>query len=195
MLFSIIIPMYNTESTLDRCLSSILKQQYQDFQVILVDDGSEDGSLSIAHSYAQRDDRFFVASSCHGGAGAARNKGLAYASGDYILFMDADDCWISDRLLMQLHCRITQDRPDVLMFQMYKVTESGTVLTRYTKPPFQNENKVLELKDVYLDLVRDGHTLAAAWNKCIRRTLLLSHGILFREDVLGRSSDISHGSG
>ena len=186
---SIIIPVYNGAATLDRSLASILAQTYGDYQVVIVDDGSTDESLAIARDYAGQDDRFTVCSSPCGGPGAARNKGLSIALGEYVLYMDADDYWVRADLLQELDHRITNQPADVYMYQMVKVTEDGSVLERYTKPPFANAEQVLPLDDVYEDLVRDGHTLAAAWNKCVRRELLLEKGIRFREDVLGEDID------
>jgi len=189
MRFSIIIPMYNAENTLDKCLSSIVSQSFRDYQVLIVDDSSGDGSLAVAEQYAARDARFTVFSIGHGGPGAARNAGLDRAEGDYILHMDADDCWIRDDLLQELENRILTQPADVYMYQTIKVTEAGTVLKRYAKPPFEKPDQVLELKEVYQDLVSDGQALASACNKCVRRALLLENGIRFREDVLGEDID------
>ena len=189
MLFSIIIPMYNERNTLDKCLSSILKQSEEDYQVLIVDDGSTDASLEIAKGYEARDPRFSVISTPHRETGAARNKGLEYARGEYVIYMDADDYWLREDLLQILKNRIEQHPTDVLMYQMVKVTDEGDVLKRYTKPRFQRADEVLELKDIYLDLVRDGQVLASACNKCVRRELLEKKGVVFREDVLCEDID------
>lgn len=189
MRFSIIIPVYNAQDTLDKCLSSILRQSFPDYQVLLIDDGSTDESVASARKYTHRDPRFSLFSIPHQGPGAARNAGLDRAEGDYVVYMDADDYWIREDLLQALEKRINTQSADVYMYQMVKTTEEGAVLTRYTKPPFDNADRVLELKEVYQDLVSDGHTLAAAWNKCVRRDLLLEKGIRFREDVIGEDID------
>lgn len=189
MRMSVIIPVYNGAAVLDRCLESILAQTFRDYQVVIVDDGSTDESLTIAKGYESRDPRFAVLSTPHGGPGAARNAGLSRARGEYVLYMDADDCWVRKDLLQELENRIQKQPADAYMYQMAKVTEDGAVLERYAKPPFEHADEVLALGDVYQDLVRDGHTLAAAWNKCVRRELLLENGIRFREDVLGEDID------
>ena len=90
---SIIIPVYNAEKFLDRCLSSVLGQTYQDIEVVAVNDGSKDGSEALLRRYAERDNRVRVISQENAGVAIARNVGLANASGEYILFVDADD-WI-----------------------------------------------------------------------------------------------------
>lgn len=189
MRFSIIIPVYNGADTLARCLDSILRQTFSGYQVCIVDDGSVDGTAAIAAGYAKADSRIEVVTTRNHGTGAARNRGLEQARGEYVLYMDADDYWTREELLAQLDRRIGEHPTDVLMFQSAKVTEDGTVLARYTKPRFQQEDVVLALKDIYPDLVRDGQTLAAVWNKCVRKSLLPEKNIRFREDVIGEDID------
>ena len=90
-MISIIIPIYNAESYLKHCLDSVLAQTVTDLQLVLVDDGSTDGSLTIAQAYAKQDKRIEVYRQTHAGQSAARNLGLSHAQGDYIAFVDADD--------------------------------------------------------------------------------------------------------
>lgn len=95
---SVIIPVYNGETYLKHCLDSLLAQSYSSWEAILVDDGSRDGSLSICQNYAALDSRFRVVSKPNGGVSSARNAGLALAQGDYLTFMDSDDCMATDAL-------------------------------------------------------------------------------------------------
>ena len=88
---SVIVPVYNAEAYLGRCLDSILVQTYQDFELILVDDGSPDRCGAICDEYAQKDGRVRVIHKANGGVGAARNTGLDAATGEYIIFVDSDD--------------------------------------------------------------------------------------------------------
>lgn len=88
---SVIIPVYNAEKYLNRCLESVLKQTFHDFEVICVDDGSKDNSLKILKQIAKQDDRVSVISQKNGGAAAARNRGLQNAKGQWFCFVDADD--------------------------------------------------------------------------------------------------------
>ena len=90
-LISVIIPVYNAEQYLDRCLQSVLDNTYQNLEIILVDDGSRDGSGAICDRYAERDSRFVVIHKNNAGTAAARNDALAIARGDYIAFCDNDD--------------------------------------------------------------------------------------------------------
>lgn len=88
---SVIIPCFNGEKTLSRCLDSILAQTYKNFEVIIVDDGSSDGSVSLIEQYTLKDSRITLVAKANGGVGSARNLGLKHASGDFIQFIDCDD--------------------------------------------------------------------------------------------------------
>lgn len=189
MRFSIIIPAYNAAQTLGRCLDSVLAQTFGDFQILVVDDGSADATAGEARRYAGLDSRIRLIRTARMGPGAARNRGLECAEGEYVLYLDADDYWLRGDLLERVEQQLRTHGPDALMFQMVKTTEDGTVLERYTKPRFLQEDTALELGDVYGDLVRDGQTLASACNKCVRRSLMVERGIRFREDVLGEDID------
>ncbi len=90
-MISLVIPIYNTKAYLKNCLDSVLAQTERDVQVVLVDDGSTDGSAAIAQAYAKQDKRIEVYRQTHAGQSAARNLGLTYAKGEYIAFVDADD--------------------------------------------------------------------------------------------------------
>ena len=88
---SVIVPVYNVETYLPHCVSSILSQDYEDLEVILIDDGSTDASGRICDQYAEKDPRVRVIHQNNGGAAAAKNTGLRLASGDYLTFADSDD--------------------------------------------------------------------------------------------------------
>ena len=102
MRFSVIIPVYNSELYIDQCINSILKQSYHDFEVILVDDGSTDNSPVICDSYGELDCRVRVVHQNNQGQSVARNTGLEYALGDYVIFIDSDDWVITDDFLEKL---------------------------------------------------------------------------------------------
>ena len=88
---SIIVPIYNTEKYLERCLQSILNQSYRNIEIILVNDGSDDNSLAICNKYKDKDKRIIVIDKKHTGVADTRNIGLEKASGNYIGFVDSDD--------------------------------------------------------------------------------------------------------
>ena len=97
-LITIIIPVYNVEKYLSKCIESVLAQGVEDFELLLVNDGSKDNSLAICNDYAQRDGRIRVISKENGGVSSARNLGLDNATGEWVTFVDADD-WLSEGAL------------------------------------------------------------------------------------------------
>ena len=90
---SVVVPVYNSEKYIDRCIESLLHQSYSNIEIILVNDGSTDNSLNILKEYKRLDKRIKVLSQKNGGAGSARNKGIRHASGDFLTFLDSDDCF------------------------------------------------------------------------------------------------------
>lgn len=124
MKVSIIVPVYQVEDYLGECLESVLNQTYSDYEVILVDDGSPDGSGAICDGYAERDPRFSVIHKENGGLSSARNAGLEAARGDYVYFLDSDDI-ISPRLLETVIPRM-EAGADQVIFQYLRMKDDGT---------------------------------------------------------------------
>lgn len=109
---SIIIPIYNTEKYLEKCLESIRTQTYSDIEVIMIDDGSTDASKNVANGYAERDNRFRLFYQENAGVSAARNHGLDVAEGEYILFIDSDD-WLEPQMVEKLVYNMTEYNTDI----------------------------------------------------------------------------------
>ena len=101
-MISIVIPVYNTRRYLDETIGSVLQQSYTNWELILVDDGSTDGSVDLIKSYCERDARIRLVEQPNAGQGAARNNGIRQASGELIAFLDSDDFWHPDKLQIQL---------------------------------------------------------------------------------------------
>ena len=112
---SVIIPVYNVEKYLRQCLDSVVNQTLKDIEIICVDDGSSDNSLNILKEYAANDDRFIILEQKNQGAGAARNKGLEVAKGEYLYFIDGDD-FLQRDALEKIYCRITETNSDICVF-------------------------------------------------------------------------------
>ena len=119
MKYSLVIPVYNVEKYLSRCLDSIISQTYNNFEVICVNDGSTDSSQRILESYVKKDARIKLVNQDNRGLGEARNTGIAYATGDYIWFIDSDD-WIPDpNALRKIDDKVNVDNCEVLLFDYY----------------------------------------------------------------------------
>lgn len=186
--FSVIIPVFNVEHYIEQCIRSVLSQNYPDYEIIIIDDGSDDRTNKLIQKLREKNPCIMLKSICHSGAGAARNVGLHEASGEYVIFLDADDYWINPYLLKSLDAKLTQQRADVVMFRMDKYTEDGKLLKKYRKAPLPADKACYRLPDVYEALVKDGQVLASACNKCVRRSMLISHHIEFQEG--GYAEDI-----
>ncbi len=117
MFFSIIVPAYNSALFITKCIDSVLTQTYSEFELILVDDGSKDNTLSICNEYAEIDSRVKVIHKDNGGHTSARTEGLKRAIGDYMLFLDSDD-WIASQTLEICNDKIVSDNSDILIFRM-----------------------------------------------------------------------------
>lgn len=115
-LVSIIVPVYNSEETLSRCLDSLLKQSYTHLEVIVIDDGSNDSSLAMAYTYKERDDRIQILKTEHIGPNGARGKGVERASGDYVIFVDSDDYLDRDAVRMLINTFASVSDIDIIRF-------------------------------------------------------------------------------
>lgn len=127
MTLSIVIPVYNTKKYLSDCLGSILTQSFTDFEILLIDDGSSDGSSELCNEFARLDSRIRVFHKENGGVSSARNLGLANACGEWVYFVDSDDCLLPGGLQTLIEC--ISDEVDIVMGGYMEVDESGGVYT------------------------------------------------------------------
>ncbi len=123
-LISIIIPVFNVAPLLERCLQSVHLQEYTNLEIILVDDGSNDGSGDICDAWAKKDPRIRVLHQANGGPSLARNAGVAAARGAYISFVDADD-YVADNMIALLYRRLTAQKADMAIGNFYYVSSDG----------------------------------------------------------------------
>ena len=185
MKISIIIPVYRVEAYIYECIDSVLRQDYADFEIILVDDGSPDRCGAICDAYAAADPRVRVIHKENGGLSDARNAGLAHASGEYVLFLDSDDYWNDPHVLTRLTERVRLTGAELLNFSYQKFFED----TGVTEPYFSETESMphpLTLPQQLSWLTQRGLYIASACNKMIRRSLL--DGLTFRRGVF--SEDI-----
>lgn len=123
-LISVIVPIYNVEKYLRKCIESIINQSYKNLEIILVDDGSTDSCGSICDEYAKIDKRIKVIHKENGGLSDARNMGIEAAGGDYLMFIDGDD-YINEKMAEILYQRIKKDNTDLAMCNLFIVDEKG----------------------------------------------------------------------
>ncbi len=171
MHFSILIPVYNVDKYLNRCLQSVLAQTYKDFEVILVNDGSTDNSSQICDYYREAYPSIFkVIHKENQGLVSARRVGLSSARGEFACFLDSDDYWESN-LLEQVSITIEQYNPDVIVFGNMLVGPDGSILSsRY--PEF--EKVLYEKEDLFIlkRLLVEGTKLNQLWKKVVRLSII-----------------------
>ena len=128
-MISVIVPVYNVEPYLRKCLDSIVNQTYRDFEILIIDDGSTDGSGRICDEYAEKDSRIKVFHTENRGLSCARNLGLAEAKGEWIGFVDSDD-WIEPDMYEVLIRRAEETGADVVECSHYKELDGKTITAR-----------------------------------------------------------------
>jgi len=169
MKLSIIVPIYNVERYLRKCIDSVLAQTFTDFECILVDDGSPDNCSAICDEYAKKDSRIRVIHKENGGLSDARNAGLDIAQGEYIGFIDSDD-YIHERMYEILVEKAISTDVDIVACGVYNVAENGETLGKW---PNLSNDKVYKKKDFidnfHPDVRRD--IMTAVWNKIYKREI------------------------
>lgn len=173
---SIIVPVYNAQQFLKACIDTVLAQTYNDYELILIDDGSSDRSAEMCDAYAQQDERIKVVHQPNAGVSGARNRGLSVARGEYVTFVDADD-WLDDSLLahmiepaLQFHCDLVvsglawhfpDGRAEYQKFEAMRVADNP-----------------LDVGEIVLEIEAKG-LIHGPYQKLIRRSLLEQAGIRF----------------
>lgn len=165
MKLSIIIPVYRTQDTLQRCMESILHQSFTDYELILVDDGSPDDCPLLCDEWAKKDRRISVIHKANGGLSDARNAGIMQAKGEYITFVDSDDAIGKDTLQALMDELIAHPDTDILEYPVMERIGHPTKERLLTFIPKDYDNAV----DYWLNEQAYLHTYA--WNKIYRRRL------------------------
>lgn len=171
-MISIIIPVYNTEKYLDKCIQSILCQTYKELEIILVNDGSTDQSLQILEKYQMQDNRIRIISVENGGQGRARNIGIEQATGEFIMFVDSDD-WLSENCVETLYHILTTEHCDVAIGDIAKTNFGEETIAFVYNPKIplvinkENKSKFLFRMLFY------------PFAQLIRKSLFVEYGIFF----------------
>lgn len=184
-MISIIVPIYNAEQYLHRCIDSILAQSYTDFELLLIDDGSPDNCGAICEEYAAKDCRVRVFHKENGGVSSARNLGLDNARGEYITFCDADDyvCkdWLND------YCDAINKSVDLAIQRFYIVNLQGDVYEKGTSQ-IKCGNTIEDKREMIVALMNQC-ALGFLWVKLFRREQIELHNIRFDKLSTFREDD------
>jgi len=189
---SVVIPVYNVEAYLSRCVDSVLSQTLADLQIILVDDGSPDGSPAICDDYAKKDPRVRVIHKPNGGLASARNAGMAVADGEYLFFLDSDD-WLELDGLEGLVKIADEKQVDFVRYRAIRTGWPG--LPEHAPCMVEDVRELTEglydrermCKEVYPRLIVTPQltmgAIVGAWGSLYRLSFLREHDLMFYEDV------------
>ena len=182
-LISVIIPVYNVEKYLEKCLLSIINQTYRNLEIILIDDGSTDTSGKICDTYAEKDSRIKVIHQGNKGASAARNVGLENCSGEYVTFIDSDD-WISEDYCELLYHKLQETESDVSAIKNSLVVENNSVIKNVTpiKETVKNGQAIFEKNDILKEILTQKILDNYIFGKLYKRNLIKD--IKFKENVV-----------
>ena len=183
MKISIIVPIFNTEKYLAKCLDSIINQTYSNIEIILVDDGSSDSSGIICDEYALKDSRIVVVHKENGGVSSARNTGLDIATGDYIMFVDSDDYVAPQFCEIPLLIAIEKNA-DIVSFGYYRIYFNGRRIDRKTNEP----REISSSEGIYLLISKKDVVHNLLWNKLWKRQLFsdvrFPIGVLYEDNAV-----------
>ena len=180
MRISIVVPVYNIEKWLPQCVESILAQSYQDYELILVDDGATDQSGILCDAYAQQYSNVIALHKENGGLSDARNYGTSYATGDYLLYVDGDD-YIGREALKYLSDAIEMGQPDIVLTEgQYNVTKDRVIeVCHFEKEKFKN----ISGQQAFLCTSKIAPNWAA-WGKAYKLSFWKEHHFEFKKDRL-----------
>ena len=179
---SVIIPVYNTEKYLRECLDSVVNQTLKDIEIICIDDGSTDSSLNILNEYAEHDDRFTIITQENQGAGAARNRGLKIAKGEYLSFLDADDFLTLKNSLEKLFIQSLETNSDicVCLSNKYDNTEKKFISCDWVKNTQHIKNKKIFNRDDISEYLYQFCNIPA-FTKLYKNTFIKENEVKFQE--------------
>lgn len=188
-LISVIIPVFNTEKQLERCLNSITSQSYKNLEIIVIDNGSCDSSPEICDAFEKADSRIKVFHQENKGLSNSRNRGIALSHGEYIAFVDSDDFIYEDMLLIMLN-RIEEDSSDMAICNRLRVGD-GDIKDYYSKNLYPIDNEVITQEQAFERLSSEGFTYYVnLWGKLYKRELF--NGIEFPEGRLHEDVFVIH---
>lgn len=174
--FSLIVPVYKVEDYLPKCIESVLRQKYRDFELLLIDDGTPDNCGKICDDYAAKyPDRIIAVHQPNGGAGAARNHGIRLSKGEYLLFLDSDD-YLSEDLLSDLAAVIEQTPVDLILYGARVERDGREVGQLHEDVPAGQLLRVTDAPRLFFGVM-------APWNRAYKKTLFTQNDIDFATKV------------
>lgn len=189
MKFSVIIPVYNSSATIERCTNSILDGEFSDFELILIDDGSSDNSLEICELLASRDSRIIVIHQANQGAASARNNGIRKSRGEYLCFIDSDDTVTND-YLYTINDYCEKFYPDIIWFNMRCIDENDVELFSSHHGSSSTQISQKEYLECFFGM---NVNIGSMCSKAYRRKFIMANidGLLDEERIYGEDWDFN----
>ncbi|MFL0268928.1 glycosyltransferase family 2 protein [Candidatus Clostridium radicumherbarum] len=176
---SIIMPAYNSENSITKSIQSVLNQSFQDFELIIVDDGSTDETLKLANLFASKDDRIKIISIANNGVSNARNTGIKYVQSKYLVFLDSDD-YYEPRALEIIMNNIKEDT-DLLIFNRFTEYKDGKFLSNKAieECTYSSKEDIRNHAIIYIN----NSLLNVPWNKVYKKDIIDNNNIVFPNDI------------
>lgn len=195
-MFSVVVPVYNVEKYLDRCVESLVNQSYREIEIILVDDGSTDSSGEMCDDYCKKHKNIKAIHKKNGGLASARNEGMKYAEGEYIAFVDSDD-WVEKNTYEILCEKVKNENPDIINFGYQKVLDNKVIQKEYaafTEDKY-DENKIRRIilpDSIARERAFCQVNLPVQLSACMcvyKRKFLINNNIMFESERIVLSED------
>lgn len=172
-MISVIVPVYNVESYVERCVKTLVNQAYSNYEILLIDDGSTDSSGSICDLLASIDERIKVYHKENGGLGSARNYGIKHANGEFICFVDSDDIVSSNYLSELINGMVSTNADIVICGYIYQ--------TGKRKYLYNNERKTIDIEEALAEMSKGNPMFNFAWNKLYKMSIISRMEKLFED--------------
>ena len=178
MKVSVVIPVYNVKPYLERCVKSVLRQTHKDLEIILVDDGSTDGSGALCDTIAAEEPCVLAIHQQNQGAAIARNRGIHVATGEYIFFLDSDDEWLVEDGV-EILLRESAEKCDMAVFNMVDIWKGGAHLVPMPEYHLETISRIQNPQVLFSYLVKKQMFRVTSTSVMFRRSLLIDNNILF----------------
>ena len=181
---SIIVPIYNSQNTLEKCIKSLINQTYRNIEIILVNDGSKDNSIKIINDFLKQDNRIILINQENNGVSASRNIGIRVANGEFIAFVDSDD--YVDEIFIEKTIEIfNKTSCDVVRNNFRKVYEDGKIMEDKLNCEefFNKKQEISKIKDKLIKNIITGNIQSYSWLLMIKKDLITKNELYFDEEV------------
>lgn len=181
VLISAIIPVYNSEKYIKKCVDSLINQTLKNIEIILINDGSSDDSLRILRQYEKRDERIVVIDQKNNGPSSARNKGIDIAKGEYISFIDSDD-WVDETMFEEMYNSAKENNSDVVICDMKLVNKNEETYITGLNYPIRNLSERAMNEIIFNELLSNSQFNSMA-NKIFRTSIIKKNNIRLDKDI------------